>query len=226
MAIEYYDKAEIYFTTCTHPDFSYLKYIGLDTKCDPNYFGSSVTLKWFINKIGRIYFKKEILQICSGTMREVCRVEQSHIVKHDAVKDPNYLNMSGGIKKDYTEQCVINLDYSIQPTEPSAQDFINGIVKDIGSSIKFYNIGKKQLVRRILSMVTYGYLKYEQESFDYNRFQYYGSCKEEDLQTILAVMANLGILDSGSSTIEITQQFIENIPQETTYRDFTIKNNN
>ncbi|AFK66689.1 hypothetical protein COPG_00093 [Colwellia phage 9A] len=225
MAIEYYDKAEIYFTTCIHPEFSYLKYVGLDTKCDPNYMGSSVTLKWFMNKIGRSYFKKQILEVCSGTMREICRVEQKYIVKHKAVKDPNYLNMSGGLSRSLSEDCIVTLEYVLQPTETIAQDFINETVNRMKESIKFFNHSRQQLTRRILSMAIYGYLKYEQESFDYNRYTYYGSCTDEDLQGILSAMANLNILDSGFSTITITQAFIEDIPLEVAYTDFDVKNN-
>jgi hypothetical protein len=225
MAIDYYDKAEIYLTSCIHPEFNYLRYVGLDTKADPHYMGSSVTLKWFMNKIGRSYFKKEILEVCSGTMREICRVEQKYILKHNAVKDANYLNMSGGIKKSLDEDCVITLEYILQPIEPIAQTFVSDLINRMKESIKLFNHGKQQLARRLISMAVYGYLKYEQEEFDYNRYHYYGSCTDEDLQNILSVMANLNILDSGFSKIKITQNFIDKIPLEIDYTDFTVKNN-
>lgn len=225
MSIEYYNKAQIYLTTCTHPEFNYLRYIGLDTKACPDYKGSSVTLKWFMNKIGRSYFRKEVLEVCSGTMKEVCKIEQDYIIKHNAVKDPNYLNMSGGTSKFLSEDCIVSLDYILKPTETIAQDFINNIVNTMKESIKPLNHSKKQLTRRILSMVIYGYLKYDQESFEYNKYQYYGSCTDIDLQDILSTMANLNILDSGFSTITITQSFIEDIPLEVVYTDFDVKNN-
>ncbi len=223
-SVDYYNKAEIYLTICTHPDFDYLRYVGLDTKCDPNYMGSSVTLKWFINKVGRSYFKKEILEVCSGTMRELCRVEQKHIFSHDAVKDPNYLNMNGIINKSLQEDAVINMEYILRPSQPLSQNFVAHIVSMLKGSMKFFDYRKQQLARRIVSMVCYGYLKYDQTTFEYSKYSHYGSCSEKDLQDILQAMANKGILDSDFNLIEITEFFISEIPPYLEYEEFVINN--
>ena len=42
------------------------KYLGKDTKNDPNYLGSGVILKLAVKKYGKQNFKKEILEVCSN----------------------------------------------------------------------------------------------------------------------------------------------------------------
>lgn len=55
-------------------------YIGLDTKNNPNYFGSGVLIKSAIKKYGKHNFKKEILDYCSCVNelkeREIHRIDQ------------------------------------------------------------------------------------------------------------------------------------------------------
>ena len=118
-------KAQIYLITCSHPDYSDLKYIGLDTKCLDSYMSSSTVVKWHINKLGRKYFHKEILEEVSGTMSEICRVEQEYIRNFNAVKDSSFMNMSGGRQVGSAEELLIDLSWNIQPSHHNSKSFIN-----------------------------------------------------------------------------------------------------
>ena len=129
-----YKNAEIYMTTCNHPDYRFLKYIGLDTKKDKDYMGSSVVLKWFFNLIGRSYFQKEILDTVTGTMSDCCDVEQSYIVDHNALKDPNYLNMNGK-RPDSNSTREITLDHSVNAISSGSRELMSKILNDIKGSM-------------------------------------------------------------------------------------------
>lgn len=73
------------------------KYIGVDTKDDPNYFGSGIIIKEAIKKYGRNNFKKEILEQNPDKKylfeREVYWIEQ-----YNAVNSDDFYNLSYGGK--------------------------------------------------------------------------------------------------------------------------------
>ena len=218
-----YNKAEIYLTECTHPNFSHLKYLGLDTKCDPNYLGSSVTLKWFINYLGRSYFKKTVLETISGTMSELCAIEQNYIIDHNAVKDPTFFNMNGGTRNSSVEDKLIDMNYTVRPVAPVAQEYIEKCIEKVRPSLRFFSHSRSQLISRILCMIIYGWTKYDQEQFEYNKYSYYGTCKPEDLQDILSALSNVGIADSGMENIKITEQFMDDLPSDIVHDLFKVQ---
>lgn len=216
-------KAQIYLITCTHPDYSDLKYIGLDTKCLDSYMSSSTVVKWHINKLGRKYFQKEILEEVSGTMSEICKVEQEYIKNFNAVKDPNFMNMSGGRQIGSAEELLIDLSWNIQPSNNKSKSFISELVNKCSQGVKMFS-HRRQLMVRITSMACYGYLKYQQEGFEYSGYTYYGSSKPEDTQLILTALSENGVLDSGLDLITITDEFVDILEEsDISYKHFNVE---
>lgn len=73
------ERAEIYKVEFTVGDRDYI-YIGLDTKCDPNYFGSSLVIYHYERVFGDSLFQKEILEeLLNISYTDLCSVEQKHI---------------------------------------------------------------------------------------------------------------------------------------------------
>ena len=216
-------KAQIYLITCTHPDYSDLKYVGLDTKCLDSYMSSSTVVKWHINKLGRKYFQKEILEEVSGTMSEICKVEQEYIKNLNAVKDPNFMNMGGGRQIGSAEELLIDLSWNIQPSNNKSKSLVSELVNKCSQGVKMFS-HRRQLMVRIISMACYGYLKYQQEGFEYSGYTYYGSSKPEDTQLILTALSENGILDSGLDLITITDELIEILEDsDISYKHFNVE---
>lgn len=77
------------------------KYIGADSKNNPNYLGSGIALKRAISKYGKDNFKKEILEHCET--QQQLREREIHWVRiFNADKSKNFYNIShggqGGVK--------------------------------------------------------------------------------------------------------------------------------
>jgi hypothetical protein len=71
------------------------RYIGADSKNNPNYIGSGVFLKKAIHKYGKSNFKKVILEECSN--RVELREREIYWVKYyNAADNPEFYNMSAG----------------------------------------------------------------------------------------------------------------------------------
>ena len=215
-----YNEAEIYLTRCSHPDFKDLKYLGLDTKRDPDYLGSSVVLKWWINFIGRSYFYKEIIDTVTGGMDGCCRLEQEYLVDYNAIKDPNFLNMNGGTPKVSRDDKQIDMEFLIRPVSTSANDLISMISNEVLSAISFFDQSRNQMISRVISLVVYGHLKYTQEDFEYNKYCSYGSCTSEDTQAVLNCLERLGYIDTTYELITITPKLVESIPLDLDHSDF------
>ncbi len=217
-----YSKAQIYLTECTHPQYTNLRYIGLDTKCDPNYLGSSVALKWWINYLGRNNFTKTVLEEITGTMTELCSIEQKYILEHDAVRSPFYFNMNGGSRAASIEDMVIDMNYIVRPTSTLSQTFVDKTISDMRESMGFFSHSKRQLASRVLCMMLYGYIKYDQCEFEYNSYTHYGTCKPEDFQDILSALSNLNIANSGLGNIIPTEEFLDSLP-ELSHEHFSVQ---
>lgn len=73
------------------------KYIGKrqKSKFDESYIGSGKHLKSAINQYGKENFKCEILKWCE-TKEDLNKSEKEFITLYDAVKDPNFYNLSEG----------------------------------------------------------------------------------------------------------------------------------
>jgi hypothetical protein len=76
----------------------------LDTKCDPNYFGSSLVIYHYERVFGDSLFQKEILEELSDIpYRELCSVEQKHIRESkEFAKKNNYysINYTGSNRRE------------------------------------------------------------------------------------------------------------------------------
>ena len=73
------EQAQIYKVEFTVGSRDYI-YIGLDTKCDPNYFGSSLVIYHYERVFTKSLFEKEILEELSNiSYAELCSVEQKYI---------------------------------------------------------------------------------------------------------------------------------------------------
>lgn len=222
MSHSVYKDAQIYMTTCRHPDFKHLRYIGLDTKCDPNYLGSSVALKWWINYLGRRFFRKQVLDTVTGSMRRCCEVEQRYILEHDAVKSPNYFNMNGGRRNSLVEDTPISLEYVISPKTPIASDYIDTCLRDLQKSINLFSASKRKVAHNILCVMLYGYLLYEQEEFEYSQYSNYGACTPEDMQSILSALAGRELIDFNSINVLIQDKLVDDLPSTITYEHFKV----
>ena len=97
------EKAQIYKVEFTVGSTNYI-YIGLDTKCDPNYFGSSLVIYHYERVFGDSLFQKEILEELSDIpYRELCSVEQKHIRESkEFAKKNNYysINYTGSNRRE------------------------------------------------------------------------------------------------------------------------------
>jgi group I intron endonuclease len=69
------------------------KYIGMDTKNNPNYLGSGSLILKAIKKYGRENFKKEILETCF-TIDELEKRETYWIEYFNALDDKNFYNLA------------------------------------------------------------------------------------------------------------------------------------
>ena len=76
----------------------------MDTKCDPNYFGSSLVIYHYERVFGDSIFQKEILEELSNIpYRELCSVEQKHIRESkEFAKKNNYysINYTGSNRRE------------------------------------------------------------------------------------------------------------------------------
>ena len=73
------ERAEIYRVQFDVGSRNYI-YIGLDTKCDPNYFGSSLVIYHYERVFGSSLFEKEILEELSNiSYTDLCSIEQKYI---------------------------------------------------------------------------------------------------------------------------------------------------
>jgi hypothetical protein len=208
-----YQDAEIYMTRCIHPDYSFLRYIGLDTKKDKNYLGSSTTLKWFIKLLGKSSFEKEILDIRTGTMSSCCFLEQTYIKKYNAIDDPHFLNMNGarGISGD-DDTSPISMDYILYCTSVHGREFVEELSDLVTAELQEITHQKNNLIRDIFNMVMYGYLMYDQLDFRYCAFSHYGTRCPEDVESILDAMVSLEMIDVISGKIQVKSLIIDEIP--------------
>ena len=72
-------RAQIYQVEFSVGDINYI-YIGLDTKCDPEYFGSSLVIYHYQKVFGNSLFKKTILEdLTDISMTDLCSIEQRYI---------------------------------------------------------------------------------------------------------------------------------------------------
>lgn len=220
MSVKRYEIGEIYLTSCTHPSHTNLKYIGLDTKCDPNYIGSSVVLKWWVKFLGRQHFNKTVVCKVSGSMSEMCKVEQEYILRYDAVRNPDFLNMNGGQQGLSAEDYVISMDFHIEPTSQISQGFINSILRGFTEKGIPLSQGRKNVASRVLCVALYGYLKYEQEQFEYSEYKNYCGCDPESVSDVLNLLVGSGWIDVVGGFIVIHDKLIEEIPDGLLYTQF------
>jgi hypothetical protein len=220
MSVKRYEIGEIYLTTCTHPDYTHLKYVGLDTKCDPQYIGSSVVLKWWVKLLGRQYFDKRVLCKVSGSMSEMCAVEQGYILKYDAVRNPNFLNMNGGQQGLSVEDYVVSMDFNIVPTSQVSQGFVNRILRGFTENGVPLSQGKKNVASRVLCVALYGYLKYGQEQFEYSKYSNYCGCDSSVVESVLGLLTENGWIDVAGGFIVIQDRLIEGMPEEVLHTQF------
>lgn len=72
------------------------KYIGMcKLTHDSGYYGSGILIKAAIKKYGKENFQRQILQECS-TLEELSEAEKHWIEYYDAVKNPQFYNLSPG----------------------------------------------------------------------------------------------------------------------------------
>ena len=216
----FYKDAQIYLTTCTHPKYLDVRYLGLDTKKSPTYYGSSTVLKWIIGNIGKSYFKKEILDTVSGDMATCCALEQIYILEHDAVRNPAYLNMSGGRQRRSTTNNLIDFKYSMS-SGIRAKEFTSEVIEELASRVVNCTFQKNAFANKTICMMAYAFLRYEQTEFEYSVFELYGLGSTDAVEEVLSCLSLLGYVEKYTGSIEIRPEFILKIPENLTHEDFT-----
>lgn len=101
------------------------KYIGVDTKDDPNYFGSGIVIREAIKKYGKTNFKKDILEY-NPDKKYLFEREIYWINKYDAVNSNDFYNLSLGGKGG-----------NMLNNESSIEKWKQGIEKSKETTIKF-----------------------------------------------------------------------------------------
>ena len=200
-----YKDAEIYLTYCTHPDFSYVRYVGLDTKKDPMYLGSSVVLKWIIKRIGREHFSKATIDTVTGSMEQCCAVEQRYILEHDAISNPDYLNLNGKRQEPSASE-YLTLDYQIAVVNKSLTSLIDLMVYKITREFRIQP-DMVTFAIKVYTMVAYGITSHEQMNYEYSTLRHYGLRCEEKVSQVLQYMATCDIIhlfDGSFRPTEIT----------------------
>jgi|TARA_B110000977_G_C11048677_1_gene481516 hypothetical protein len=99
-----YETAQIYEITFKVGIKKYI-YVGLDVKCDPDYYGSSLVIHHYGEVYGRKdFFVKRILESLENiTMTELCSIEQKYIreSKERSVRDGVHsINYTGANRRD------------------------------------------------------------------------------------------------------------------------------
>lgn len=216
-----YKNAEIYMTTCSHPDFKYVKYIGLDTKKDPNYIGSSVVLKWLVGLIGKSHFHKEILETITGDMATCTELEQKYILEHNAVTNPEYLNMNGCRRSAFKSDKPMSLDFVYTANQP-ASDYVSKIIAEYHKANSSNTFAKTQFATQVIIMCMYGFLAHEQVDYEYNLYSRYGTQSEECIEDILNLLTGMGYIEKFSGIITMSEKFIDSIPLEVHKDNFSV----
>ena len=97
------EQAQIYKVEFTVGSTNYI-YIGLDTKCDPDYFGSSLVIYHYERVFGDSLFEKEILvELSNISYTELCAVEQQYIRESKAYAQKNNchsINYTGANRRE------------------------------------------------------------------------------------------------------------------------------
>ena len=105
-----FSKAEIYQVTFKVVIKKYI-YIGLDTKCDPNYYGSSLVIYHYERVYSAKIFDKKILEYLNDiSYADLCSIEQRYIRKSkDEAKKNNLhsINYTGENRRDSGPQIDI-----------------------------------------------------------------------------------------------------------------------
>jgi len=96
-------RAQIYQVEFSIGDINYI-YIGLDTKCDPEYFGSSLVIYHYQKVFGNSLFNKTILEdLTDISMTDLCSIEQRYIKeskRHSASNNKHSINYTGQNRRD------------------------------------------------------------------------------------------------------------------------------
>ena len=97
------NKAQIYKVEFKIHDKNYI-YIGLDTKCDPNYFGSSLIIYHYQRVFGDDIFKKTILEdLTNISHNDLCAIEQNYIREtknNSKINNQLSINYTGQNRRD------------------------------------------------------------------------------------------------------------------------------
>ena len=97
------EKAQIYQVEFFVNNNNYI-YIGSDTKCDPNYYGSSLIIYHYQKVYGDRLFKKTILEdLTNISHSDLCSIEQRYIKdskKHAKSRNQHSINYTGQNRRD------------------------------------------------------------------------------------------------------------------------------
>lgn len=108
------------------------------------------------------------------------------------------------------------------PSNLKSKGVIGEIILECSQDISMFS-HRRQLMTRILSMLCYGHLKYNQNNYIYSKNTHYGSAKPQDTQIILSSLSDKRILDFDFEFITIKDNLIERLEDlDIKYKDFKV----
>ncbi len=145
---------------CTTNLLNGRRYIGLDSKNNPNYLGSGKAFKLAVKKYGRENFRKDILTHCKN-IEELLTKEEFYIRRLNAVESNKFYNIAEGGGKYLTRPIC---QYDKQGNLLNCWDSIQAVEKELGyNNSKITAVAKGNYGRR----TAYGFVwRYKDEPFD------------------------------------------------------------
>ena len=203
-----FDKAQIYRVTFNVGDKKYV-YVGLDTNCNPNYYGSSLVIFHYQKIFGTSLFEpKEILEeLTDLTMSEICQIERKYIRQTKLLvskdKAMHSINYTGQNRRDSGPKINISL-VGKQVVAEAKQiglklDFIDekhGVIKPTNPPSPFGRLS------RGMHIETYSGLKQIGFSFLTHR------SSESNICVAWAILMRLGFADSSISETGSKKDYI------------------
>lgn len=141
------------------------RYIGKDSKNDPNYLGSGKHQKQALKKYGRSSFRKEILEQCN-TLDELNQRELYWINKYNAVERDDFYNLTDTITpcrkgKPLSEEHKQRLSFAAQNRPPRTEEELKYLRQRVRESLSYKDTKHSEETKQKISKANKGKSKSE-----------------------------------------------------------------